>query len=214
MTDLGPRGDAIVQADWCVGEILQTLDRLHLSENTLVLLSSDNGPVIDDGYQDDAVTKLGDHRPSGPLRGGKYSKFEAGTRVPFIVRWPARVKPGVSEAIVSQVDFPASFAELTGQSLAPNDAPDSLNILSRPPRRNPRTAVMTSSFMATAWPCAQAIGSTSSPEKVLKVSENTHTEMGNDPGPQLYDLRSGSWRNPQPCGPTSRARPADAGAVG
>ena len=92
--DHGPRGDAIVQIDWCVGEILDALDRLKLTENTLVIFTSDNGPVLDDGYQDDAVEKLGSHTPAGPFRGGKYSLFEGGTRVPFIVRWPGRVKPG------------------------------------------------------------------------------------------------------------------------
>lgn len=83
---MGPRGDSIIQADWCVGEVLNTLEKLKLAENTMVILSSDNGPVIDDGYKDQAVELLGDHKPAGPLRGGKYSKFDAGTRVPFIVR--------------------------------------------------------------------------------------------------------------------------------
>ena len=86
--------------------MLDTLDRLKLAENTLVIFTSDNGPVVDDGYKDDAVEKLGDHKPAGPLRGGKYSIFEGGTRVPFIVRWPGRVKPGVTDALVCQVDFP------------------------------------------------------------------------------------------------------------
>ena len=89
-TSMGPRGDAMVEFDWCVGEILKTLDRHKLTKNTLVILTSDNGPVIDDGYKDGALEKLGGHKPAGPLRGGKYSRFEAGTRVPFIVRWPAR----------------------------------------------------------------------------------------------------------------------------
>ncbi|MDB6005435.1 MAG: atsA 1, partial [Prosthecobacter sp.] len=82
---MGPRGDAILQFDDSVGTILATLEKLGLRENTLVLLSSDNGPVVDDGYKDEAVEKLGDHKPAGPLRGGKYSAFEGGTRVPFIV---------------------------------------------------------------------------------------------------------------------------------
>jgi arylsulfatase A-like enzyme len=128
-TTLGPRGDAIAQFDWCVGELLATLDRLKLADNTLVVLSSDNGPVLDDGYKDGAVEKLGNHQPAGPLRGGKYTIWEGGAREPFIVRWPGRVKPGVSEAIVSQVDFCASFAALTGQQLGPHDAPDSFNVL-------------------------------------------------------------------------------------
>ncbi len=128
-TKMGPRGDAIVQFDWQVGQILKTLDRLGLTDNTLVLVSSDNGPVLDDGYKDQAVTHLGQHKPAGPWRAGKYSVFEGGTRMPFIVRWPARIKPGESEAIISQVDFTATFAALTGQALADGDAPDSLNVL-------------------------------------------------------------------------------------
>jgi arylsulfatase A-like enzyme len=125
----GVRGDAIVQFDWCVGEVLNALDRLQLATNTLVIVTSDNGPVLDDGYADGAVRDAGGHKPAGALRGGKYSAYEGGTRVPFIVRWPARVKPGVSDALVCQVDLAASFAALTGRKLAPGDAPDSQNVL-------------------------------------------------------------------------------------
>jgi arylsulfatase A-like enzyme len=125
----GPRGDVIVQFDSTIGEILKTLDRLKLAENTLVILTSDNGPVVDDGYKDEAKEKLGGHKPAGPLRGGKSSIFEGGTRVPWLVRWPARVKPGVSGALVCQIDLLASFAALTGQKLADADAPDSFNVL-------------------------------------------------------------------------------------
>ncbi len=184
---LGPRGDAIVQADWSVGEILNTLDRLKLAENTLVMLSSDNGPVVDDGYRDDAVEKLGDHRPAGPLRGGKYSKFEAGTRVPFLVRWPARVKPGVSDALVSQVDFPATFAALTAQPLADGDAPDSFNIL---PALLGESPIGRDHVVLHANGLALRAGSWKyiEPAKGPKVNANTATEMGNDPAPQLYDL--------------------------
>jgi arylsulfatase A-like enzyme len=126
---MGPRGDAIVEFDWCVGEILRKLDDLKLAENTLVILSSDNGPVLDDGYKDGANEKLGDHRPAGPWRAGKYSLFEGGTRMPLLVRWPKRVKPGVTDALVSQVDFPATLAALVNQSPDPKTMPDSLNIL-------------------------------------------------------------------------------------
>ena len=127
-TGMGPRGDAIAQADWCVGEVIAALNRLKIADDTIVIVTSDNGPVIDDGYRDEAAAKLGDHNPSGPFRGGKYSNFEAGTRVPFALRWPARVKPGVSDALVSQVDLIRSFAELLG-SAAPGTAPDSENVL-------------------------------------------------------------------------------------
>lgn len=128
-TTMGARGDALVQFDACVGALLDILDRLKLTDKTLVILSSDNGPVLDDGYKDGAVGKLGAHKPAGPLRGGKSSPWEGGTRVPFLVRWPARIKPGVSDALMSQVDFCATFATLTGQTLGPNDAPDSHNVL-------------------------------------------------------------------------------------
>lgn len=89
---MGLRGDAIVQFDWSVGQILDELDRLGLRENTLIILSSDNGPVVDDGYADQAEELLGDHKPGGPLRGGKYSAFEAGTRIPAIASWPKEIK--------------------------------------------------------------------------------------------------------------------------
>ncbi len=92
---MGPRGDALLQFDWTVGEIMGALEKAGIAENTLIVLSSDNGPVVDDGYADGAVELLGEHRPWGPFRGGKYSIFEAGTRVPMIVSWPAQVKPGV-----------------------------------------------------------------------------------------------------------------------
>ena len=126
----GVRGDVIVEFDWCVGQIMETLDKLNIVSNTLVILSSDNGPVLDDGYADGAVRDLNGHTPAGPLRGGKYWVYEGGTRVPFIVRWPGRVRPGVSDALVSLMDFSASFAALTGTKIPAGGAPDSVNVLS------------------------------------------------------------------------------------
>lgn len=128
-TTMGARGDALAQFDWCVGEILKKLDELKLAENTLVILTSDNGPVLDDGYKDLANEKLGGHKPAGLLRGGKYSLFEGGTRVPLLIRWPAKVKPGVSEALISQVDFPATLAVLAGVKPDTTTMPDSQNLL-------------------------------------------------------------------------------------
>ncbi|HBJ85144.1 MAG TPA: arylsulfatase [Verrucomicrobiales bacterium] len=128
-TTLGFRGDAIVEFDWCVGELMKTLDRLKLAENTLILLCSDNGPVLDDGYADGAVEKLGSHEPAGPYSGGKYSVLEGGTRTPFITRWPGRIKPGVSDEVVCTVDLAASCAALTGVALPENACLDSFNML-------------------------------------------------------------------------------------
>lgn len=127
-TSLGPRGDCIVQLDWCVGELMKTLDRLQLADNTLVVFCSDNGPVLDDGYKDDAVEKLGEHQPAGPYRGGKYSVWEGGTRTPFITRWKGRIEPGVSEEMVCTIDFASSIAAITGQSVAPEGCLDSLDV--------------------------------------------------------------------------------------
>ena len=128
-TTLGYRGDAIVEFDWSVGEIMKTLERLNLADNTLIVLCSDNGPVLDDGYVDGAVTQLGSHEPAGPFSGGKYSVYEGGTRTPFIATWPARIQPGVSDEVVCTVDLAASFAALTETPLAENACLDSQNIL-------------------------------------------------------------------------------------
>lgn len=113
-TTLGPRGDAIVEADWCVGELIAKLEKEGLLENTIIVFSSDNGPVLNDGYNDNSDTWIGDHTPSGGLRGGKYSLFDAGTRVPFFVYWKGQIAPSVSDALVSQLDLLASFKELIG----------------------------------------------------------------------------------------------------
>lgn len=128
-TSLGYRGDAIVELDWCVGQLLDTLDRLNLTENTLVIFASDNGPVLDDGYKDGAVEKLGDHKPAGPFRGGKYSAYEGGTHTPLITRWPGTITPGTSDKMVCTIDMAASLARLTGQRLPAGSCPDSFDVL-------------------------------------------------------------------------------------
>uniref|UniRef100_A0A2B4RCG3 Cys-Gly metallodipeptidase dug1 n=1 Tax=Stylophora pistillata TaxID=50429 RepID=A0A2B4RCG3_STYPI len=123
---LGARGDVILEADWAVGQFLDHLDKLGIAENTIVVFTSDNGPVLDDGYADEAVEKLGQHKPSGNLRGGKYSLFDAGTHIPFMLRWKGKIKPQVSDALVCQIDFNSSFAALVG---GVSKTPDSENIL-------------------------------------------------------------------------------------
>jgi arylsulfatase A-like enzyme len=185
-TSMGPRGDVIAELDWCVGELMKTLDRYQLRD-TIVIFSSDNGPVVDDGYQDDAVEKLGSHRPAGPYRGGKYSNFEAGTRVPLIVSWPGRTKPSISNALISQVDLAASLAALTGYRMPEGAAPDSINVL---------PSLLGESKTAREYLVEQ--GSVLSlrhgdwklipPSKGPKINNNVNIELGNDPAPQLYNL--------------------------
>lgn len=128
-TPLGYRGDAILELDWCVGELVKTLDRLNLSEKTLIVFCSDNGPVLDDGYKDGAIEKIGQHRAAGPFSGGKYSVMEGGTRTPFITYWKGRIGPAVSEDLVCTIDLPASLAALTGVSLPQDACGDSFNVL-------------------------------------------------------------------------------------
>ena len=105
------------QLDWTVGQVLATLEKHKLMENTLILFSSDNGPVVDDGYADGSVENLKGHTPSGRLRGGKYSLYEGGTRVPLIAFWRGHIPVGVSDAVVSQTDLLASMASLAGVAL-------------------------------------------------------------------------------------------------
>ncbi|MCG8528841.1 MAG: arylsulfatase [Opitutales bacterium] len=128
-SSLGVRGDAIVQMDWGVGRILETLQNLGIANDTLVIFSSDNGPVLYDGYYDGAVEQNGDHLPAGPWSGGKYSAREGGGRMPFIVSWPSKIKPALTDGIISQVDLFASIAALTEAEMEEGQAQDSQNLL-------------------------------------------------------------------------------------
>ena len=121
---MGPRGDAIIEADWCIGNLYDFLDEKNLLDNTVIIISSDNGPVLNDGYYDDAVNKLGTHTPSGIFRGGKYSLFEAGTRVPLIIYYKGMIKQQVSDEMVSQIDFLNSIASLIGSKTRSKDGED------------------------------------------------------------------------------------------
>ncbi|MUH36237.1 arylsulfatase [Zobellia amurskyensis] len=124
---MGPRGDVIAQMDWCVGAIMQKLKEVNLDNNTMVIFTSDNGPILDDGYLDYARELVGEHKPGGKYKGAKYSVYEAGTRMPTIVSWPSKIRPGTSNALLSQVDLYASLASLVGQKLKNGDAKDSEN---------------------------------------------------------------------------------------
>jgi arylsulfatase A-like enzyme len=177
----------LLELDACIGQVVAKLKDLNLDEKTLVLFTSDNGPVVDDGYRDDAVARLGRHRPAGPLRGGKYSNFEGGTRVPFLVRWPARAQPGVSNALVSQVDFLASFARLLGQPLAAGEAPDSEDVMAALMGTSP-AGRETLVEQAGGLSLREGTWKYIAPNHRPAVNPETNTELGNAPDPQLYDL--------------------------
>jgi arylsulfatase A-like enzyme len=201
---MGPRGDAILEFDWSVGEIIKTIDNLNLTSKTLIIVTSDNGPVVDDGYKDHAVELLGDHKPAGPLRGGKYSAYDGGTRVAFIVRWLGKIEPGTSDALFSQIDFLSTFAALSGQSLSEGEAQDSHNYLN---------ILLGKSEKGREWLVEHATNGRLSiikgdwkliePGPGPKIDTATNTELGNDPLPQLYNLRNdiGEKNNVAPQNP-------------
>ena len=187
---MGPRGDAILEMDWAVGEITKKLESLGLTEKTIVIFTSDNGPVVDDGYKDKAVELLGNHKPGGPLRGGKYSAFNAGTQVPFIVSWPGRIKYETSDVLISQVDFMASFAKMLNLKLNENDALDSFEMLDQLLGKSDKNrdhivhqGINTLALINGNWKYIV-------PKKGPKISQFTNIEMGNDTLPQLYNLKN------------------------
>jgi arylsulfatase A-like enzyme len=126
-SEAGIYGDFIHEFDWMVGEVLRTLDKLGLAENTLVIVTSDNGGMVNLGGQE-AVRR--GHRLNGDLLGFKFEAWEGGHRVPFVARWPGRIPAdSVSDQLISNVDLFATLAALTGVKLAMEDAPDSFNVL-------------------------------------------------------------------------------------
>jgi len=184
---LGYRGDSILQMDHMVGRLTAKLEELGLTENTIIIFSSDNGPVLDDGYVDGAVTELNGHTPAGLLRGGKYSILEAGTRIPYIVKWPAKVKPAVSEALISQVDLLASFASLIHQTVPEGEATDSVNMLPAMLGEDPkgRDSVV---IAGGAKALIKAVWKYIQPRKGPAHMELVNIETGLSQEPQLYNL--------------------------
>ena len=183
---MGPRGDVILEADWVVGEFMKTLEEQNLLENTLIVFSSDNGPVVNDGYYDDAEEKLGKHTPAGALRGGKYSLFEAGTRVPFITHWKGTITPGKSDALVSQVDLLTSMAALVGSD---KKGEDSYNLLDTflGKSKTGRKELVLEATSRTAF--RQGDWAMIPPYKGAAVNKFVNIELGNDSEYQLYNVK-------------------------
>ncbi len=189
----GIRGDAILQIDWSVGEITRTLERLKLTDNTLVIFTSDNGPVLFDGYFDRAAEDTGSHQPAGGLRGWKYLRFEGGTRVPFIASWPGHVPAGqTTDQLFCLVDLPATAAALTGKPVPAGAAIDSLNLLPvllGQTKKQLRTDIVqhgignTLALRAGDW-------------KYIPANPDTATGIGRGANPQ--DTRFAEARNPEP----------------
>jgi arylsulfatase A-like enzyme len=183
---MGPRGDVIMEADWYIGELINTLNEEGLLENTLIIFTSDNGPVLNDGYKDDAVEKLGTHTPSGPFRGGKYSLFEAGTHVPFITYWKGKIQPSTSQAIVSQVDLLASLAALVNKPIQSQDSEDLLNVLLGTSQQGRQELILEASTK-TAYRKGDWV--MIPPYKGAVISKSVNIELGNSKTHQLYNLK-------------------------
>lgn len=190
---MGLRGDAILQFDWTVGQVTQALQQLGLTDNTLIVLTSDNGPVLDDGYADQAVQLAGSHTPGGPFRGGKYSAFEAGSAVPFIVSWPGHVPQGkTSDALVALTDAVATMARLIGATLPEGAATDSRAYLStwlgRKQKSCPYVVSMAANRSLTLrtprWKYISASGGGP------MITWGPKIETGYRATPQLYDMRT------------------------
>jgi len=183
---MGPRGDAIVEADWCVGELIKTLQTEGLLENTLIIFSSDNGPVLNDGYYDDAVEKQGDHKPAGPLRGGKYSLFEAGTRVPFMAYWKGIIEPSVSDAVFSHIDLFSSLAKLVGSETRVPDSQELLEVLMGRSQQGREELILEASSRTALrkgdWVLIP-------PYNGPAIQTQVNIELGNSKEFQLYNLK-------------------------
>lgn len=186
---MGDRGDAILEFDYSVGQVLDLLDQLGIADNTLLIITSDNGPVIDDGYIDRAVELLGNHKPSGPYRGNKYSVFEAGTCVPFVARWKGVITPNqVSNALISNVDLFATLAEVSKTQMNKTEAKDSQNQLDALVGKDNkgRTWLVedayTRSITVGEWKYVK-------PSQIASYFVHTNVESGCYPHEQLYNLK-------------------------
>ncbi len=183
---MGPRGDVILEGDWCVGELIKTLADEGLLDNTLIIFSSDNGPVLNDGYYDDAVEKSGNHKPAGPLRGGKYGLFEGGTRVPFFTYWKGKIQPQISDALVCQIDLIASIAKLVGAEVKNTDSENLLNTFMGKSNKGRKNLVIEANtktaFRKGDWLMIP-------PYPGDPILEEVNIEVGNSPEYQLYNLK-------------------------
>jgi arylsulfatase A-like enzyme len=185
---MGPRGDVIIELDWCVGELIKELEVLGQKENTIIIFSSDNGPVLFDAYHDNSIELAGGHKPAGPLRGGKYSSYDGGTHVPFILSYPAMVDASESNAIVSQMDLYATFSELLNIPLSDNEAVDSfplINAFFGKSQEGREDIALQGSMKNNIYRHKNTIYI---PKKEGDTHHYSGIELGNSKQPQLYDI--------------------------
>lgn len=147
-SSIGKYGDFLMETDWVVGEVLQALEKNNLTDNTLVIFTTDNG--CSPAAKIDNLVKQG-HHPNGKLRGHKADIYEGGHRVPFIVRWPGKIKPKtVSDRITCQTDIFSTLAEISGHDVKPNEGVDSVSFLAtlKDPTQTKRDAIVSHSIDA------------------------------------------------------------------
>ncbi|MCK6262490.1 arylsulfatase [Vibrio sp. ZSDE26] len=189
----GPRGDSILQLDYVTGQIIQELKDRDIYDNTIIIFTSDNGPVLNDGYLDGAPRLLNGHTPWGELYGygGKYSAYEASTRVPTIISYPNGIKKGgESDALFSHIDFYRSFANLLSVDLEDGEAIDSQDVLdalldsSMPARKQMIQESFTLSVRDGNWKYVQPQVNNN-----IWIEQDKHIDSGLFPHPQLFNLK-------------------------
>lgn len=193
---MGLRGEAIMQFDWTVRQITDALRQRGIDRNTLIIITSDNGPVLDDGYQDRAIELCGTHKPSGPYRSGKYSAYEGGSAVPFIVYWPEGAAQGMtSDALGSLIDMPASLASLSDVALQPAETHDSQNHISTWLGRDtrPRDYAISMASNRSLTLRTQHYKYISPSDGGPMITWGPKIETGYRPTPQLYDLSKSAY---------------------
>ncbi|MFI3286583.1 MAG: arylsulfatase [Rikenellaceae bacterium] len=126
VSQAGLYGDVIEEFDYCVGEVVKTLEEQGVLDNTIIVVTSDNGPMVKEGYLDGALEHIGEHDPYAGLRGAKYSLYEGGSRVPFILYWPSQVKESfVQNQRFCYIDMMATLSEIVDEPLTQEESRDS-----------------------------------------------------------------------------------------
>ena len=183
-TKAGPHGDFIYQLDYVVGELMTTLEQLGVADNTIVIFTSDNGPETTS-----IILMRADFNHDGarPWRGVKRDSWEGGHRVPFLVRWPRKVKPGTtSSQLTSLTDVLATVAAILGAKLPDNSAEDSFNML--PAWLNQDSAPIRPYLLQQAFSGQKTLSIRRGPWKYLAHTGSGGNRYENNPGLKPFSL--------------------------